>query len=164
MRLSYAETSTPSVDAPRPCDTGIRKRGFTLVLIFPSYASRTFSIKMFHHGIKSKPPYVRPHVCGKGRSERLFFSKLDPACIRESRSHPREREREIACIYTRNIARYFSLLWMDIGEGKREEGGRDGDLKIVEEKRETWNTTERPSSKQVCFRINICSIHDGTPL
>lgn len=53
---------------------------------------------------------------------------------------------------------------MDIGEGKREKGGRDGDLKIVEEKRETWNTTERPSSKQVCFRINICSIHDGTPL
>lgn len=28
----------------------------------------------------------------------------------------------------------------------------------------TGNTTERPSSKQVCFRINICSIHDGTPL
>lgn len=26
------------------------------------------------------------------------------------------------------------------------------------------NATERPSSKQVCFRINICSIHDGTPL
>lgn len=70
----------------------------------------------------------------KGRSKRLFFSKLDPACIRESRSHPREREREIPCIYTRNIARYFSLLWTDIGEGKRE---------VVAEIWKSWKRREK---------------------
>lgn len=45
----------------------------------------------------------------KGRSKRLFFSKLDPACIRESRSHPRERERERFLVFTLVILRAISL-------------------------------------------------------
>lgn len=44
-------------------------------------------------------------------------------------------------------------------------GGASRRSEIVEETREIHgNTTERPSSKQVCFRINICSIHDGALL
>lgn len=105
-------------------------------------------------------------------SKRLFLSKLDPpTSVREPRSHPRdtkrEREREevaIPCIYARNIVR-VSLYWMrvDIGEGR---SWREAELWKSSKRGEkcTGNTTERPSSKQVCFRINICSIHDGTPL
>lgn len=87
--------------------------------------------------------------------------------FREPRSHSREREElAIPCIYTRNIVRCFPLYWIRVDVEGRE--GRDAKHEMWKswKRREkcTGNTTERPSSKQVCFRINICSIHDGTPL
>lgn len=88
---------TPSMDAPRPCDTEI-----------PSYASRTFSIKMFHHGIKSKPPYVRPHVRGKVDPSDCF-SPNSILRVFESREAIRERERERFLVFTLVILRAISL-------------------------------------------------------
>lgn len=114
-------------------------------------------------------PYIHARV--KRGSKRLFFSKLVRSrAEKPSKREKRKRKREkvaILCIYTRNIVRCFSGCAWTWGKGGK--GGRwwrEAELWKSWKRGEkcTGNTTERPSSKQVCFRINICSIHDGTPL
>lgn len=99
MRLSYAETREP----PRwmPLVHAIQRFHPTRV---EHFQSKCFTME-------SNPNHLTyVHVrTWKGRSKRLFFSKLDPACIRESRSHPRERERERFLVFTLVILRAISL-------------------------------------------------------